>query len=92
MLTAMEDPQHHQTLAVKSISEHIGGVQHRQDQLTKFRAAIDGPAKQWMVGNNLRSGQNFRSDDPGEPRMPIVQKLGKAVEIGKRRTRPLKLH
>lgn len=92
MLTAMEDPQHHQTLAVKGISEHIGSVQDRQDQFPKFGAAIDGTSKQRMVGDDLCSGQNFGSDDPGEPGMPIVQKISEAVEIGKRRTRPLKLH
>jgi hypothetical protein len=91
-LTAVEDTQHHEPIAVVPILEHVRGVEHFQNELSIFLTTRERPAKLRMSGKNLRFGDDLLSHDPGELGSLLVKKRRESIEVGEGVGRPLEIY
>jgi hypothetical protein len=88
----VEDSQHHQAHAVVTILEYVHCVQNLQHYLPVFVPSCYWPTESWVLFQNTRGIDNLLSHDPRKMGMMSAKESGKAIKIGKRIRRPLKLH
>ena len=92
MLATMENAENDEALPVVAILKYVRCVEHLQYKLAIFIPAGDRAAKARKLGEKLRLLDNCLSDDAGKLRMVLMQKRGKAFEIGERVLRPFDLY
>src|ERR1700685_19080 len=88
----MKNAQQDEAFAIKAVSKDVARVQYLKHELAVFRASLNRAADERMFGENTRLQLDFSRNDFCKARIPVVKKSGKAVEIGERSSRPIKLH
>ena len=91
-LTAVEDTQHHESIAVVAILKNVCGAQDFQDQLPVLLASRERPAKLRMSRENLRSGDDLASNDLGKLGRLVVKKCRESIEVGESVVRPFEIY
>ena len=83
-LPAVENTQHHEPLAIVTVTKNVTGIEHIEDQFSKLRATCHRPADLRMFGKDRGLGLNFRRDDCREAWMPVMQERGETIEVSER--------
>jgi hypothetical protein len=86
----MENTLHDQALAIKGIVENVSRIEHFKHKLAIFGAPLDWAAHQRMLGQNASLLLDFFGNGSCQPRVPLVEKCSKPIEIGERRRRPIR--
>ena len=84
MFTVVENAENDEALPVVAILKYVRCIEHLQHKLAIFIPAGDRAAKARKLGEKLRLIDDRLSDDAGKLRMVLMQKSGKAFEIGER--------
>jgi hypothetical protein len=73
--------EHHQTIAVEAVLEHILRMQHLQHDLAIFLVTRQRSAKPWVIDQELRSGDDRLRDAIGEMWMGAAKELSDAIKV-----------
>lgn len=91
-LTAVEDTEHHEPIAVEAILEDIRGAQHFEHDLPVLLTSRERPTKFRMSREHLRSGDDLVRNDCGKLGRLLVKKRGESIEVGEGVVRPFEIY